>query len=93
MDAEDRVFGTVSYRLPYMVQTDLSLDSEGDVRLGIGRELQLTPRLSIFGDAEYDTNTEWKFQAGSSWLLNKQLSATTFWNTDHSLGAGLSFRF
>jgi FtsP/CotA-like multicopper oxidase with cupredoxin domain len=93
MDAEDRVFGTVSYRLPYMVQTDLSLDSEGDVRLGIGRELQLTPRLSIFGDVEYDTNTEWKFQAGSSWLINKQLSVTTFWNTDHGLGAGLSFRF
>jgi FtsP/CotA-like multicopper oxidase with cupredoxin domain len=93
MEAEDRFFGGVSYRLPYMIETEVSIDSEGDVRLGVGRELQITPRFSIFGMAEYDTNSLWQFDAGASYLINKQFSITTAWSSDHGLGAGISFRF
>jgi hypothetical protein len=93
MEAEDRFFGGVRYRLPYMIQTEASVDSEGDFRFGIGRELQLTPRLSLHGMAEYDTNTRWDLEGGASFLLNKQFSLTAAWNSDHGFGAGLSFRF
>ncbi len=93
MEAEDRVFTGVSYRLPYMLQTDVAVDSEGDFRFGLGREFQLTPRLSLYGHVQYDTNTEWELEGGASYLLNKQFSLTSAWNSDHGFGAGLSFRF
>jgi hypothetical protein len=93
MHAEDRFLGGVNYRLPYMIQTEFSVDSEGDARIGVGRELQVTQRLSIYGDIEYDTNTEWQFNAGASYLINQQLSLTTGYNSDHGLGAGITFRF
>jgi hypothetical protein len=93
MEAEDRAFTGISYRLPYMIRTDLAVDSEGDFRFGIGRELQLTPRLSLYGHAQYDTNTEWELEGGGSFLLNKQFSLTSAWNSTHGFGGGLSFRF
>ena len=93
MDAEDRFFGGVKYRLPYLIETDLAVDSEGDFRIGVGRELQISPRLKVFGDVEYDTNTEWQYSAGASYLINKQFSLSTFYTSDHGLGAGVSFRF
>lgn len=92
-ESENRFFGGVAYRLPYMVESSLALDSEGDLRIGIGKELQLTPRLSAYADIEYDTNTQWEWSAGASFLLNKQLSLTTGYNSDHGWGGGLGFRF
>lgn len=93
MMAENRAFAGVAYRLPYMIESSLALDSEGDLRLGLGREFQLTPRLSLFGDVEYDTNSQWSHTAGAAFLLNKQLSLTGSYNSDHGWGAGLGFRF
>jgi len=91
--AEDRAFAGIRYRLPYMIGTELTADSEGDLRISLGKELQLTQRLSIFGDVEYDTNTQWEYSAGSSFILNKQLSATAAYSSHHGFGAGISFRF
>lgn len=93
MMAENRFFGGVSYRLPYLIRTELSVDSEGDFRLAIGREIQITRRLSIYGDVEYDTNTEWEFNAGASYLINQELSLITGYHSDHGFGAGVTLRF
>ena len=93
MAAEDRFFGGVRCRLPYMIHTEITLDSEGDARLSVGRELQLTSRLSIHGEVEYDTNTQWEYGGGASYRLNKQLSLTTAYDSDHGFGGGVSFQF
>ena len=69
METEDRAFGGVAYRLPYMFESSLALDSKGEFRVGIGKEFQLTPRLSAHGDLEYDTNTEWGYDLGGPFLL------------------------
>lgn len=92
-ESEDRFFGGVAYRLPYMVESSLAIDSEGDARVGIGKEIQLTPRLSVFGDLEYDTRTQWEYTTGASFLLNKQFSLTAGYHSDHGWGAGIGFRF
>jgi hypothetical protein len=76
-----------------MFESSLALDSKGEFRVGIGKEFQLTPRLSVHGDLEYDTNTEWEYDLGVSFLLNKQFSLTTAYSSDHGWGAGLGFRF
>ncbi|WP_411847215.1 multicopper oxidase domain-containing protein [Roseibacillus persicicus] len=92
-EAEDRFFAEVDYRLPYLIDSSLALDSEGDLRVGLGKELQVTDRLSLFAELEYDTNTELEWSAGASYLLNKQFSLTSSYHSEHGLGAGLSFRF
>ncbi|MGJ8695752.1 MAG: multicopper oxidase domain-containing protein [Verrucomicrobiaceae bacterium] len=92
-NAEDRAFAGVNYLLPYFVKSSLTLDSEGDARLNLGKEFQITPRFSIHGDVRYDTNTELEWMAGASYLLNKEFSLTGSYHNEHGWGAGLEFRF
>lgn len=91
--SEDRAFAGVSYLLPYFIGSSLSIDSEGDARIGLSKELQLTPRFSLYGDIEYDTNTDLEWNAGASYLINKQISLTGSYHNEHGWGAGLGFRF
>lgn len=89
----NRVFGQLDYRLPYLVEARLSLDSRGDARAGLGKTLQVTPRLSSTLDAEYDTNSGFEWSAYSHILLNKEFSLTGGYGSEHGWGAGLGFRF
>lgn len=92
-DAVDRAFGGVEYRLPYLIDSFAQVDSEGDFRFGLGKSLRITDRLSIFGEVEYDTGSEWEWSAGAEYLLTKQLSLISEYHSEHGIGGGLSFRF
>lgn len=59
-DAEDRAFAGIKYRLPYLIESSVQFDSAGDLRVGLGKSLQITDRIGIFGDIEYDTGREWE---------------------------------
>lgn len=89
----NRVFGRVDYRLPYLVKTSLALDSRGDLRAGIGKVFQITPRLCVEVNSEYDTNAGFDWAGYAEFLLNKELSLTGGYHSEHGWGAGLSFRF
>lgn len=89
----DRAFGGVQYRLPYLIDSYAQVDSEGDFRVGLGKSLQMTDRLSVFGLAEYDTGIRWEWSAGAEYLLNKRLSLITQYHSDHGFGGGIGFRF
>lgn len=90
---EDRFFAGVQYRLPYLVESAVTLDTEGDLRLDIGKEFQLTDRLSMSAHLEYDTNSDWEARFSASYLLNKQFSLMTEYSTDHDWGFGIGFSF
>ncbi len=90
---EDRAFAGVDYRLPYLIESSLQLDSRGDLRLGLGKSLQITDRLRIFAETQYDTGSEWEWSAGATWMLNKQFSLITQYHSDYGPGGGLQFRF
>jgi len=92
-DEVDRAFGGIEYRLPYLINSFAQVDSEGDFRFGLGKSLQLTDRLSIFGGVDYDTGSEWEWSAGADYLLTKQLSLISEFHSDHGIGGGISFRF
>jgi len=92
-DEVDRAFGGVEYRLPYLVNSFAQIDSEGDFRLGLGKSLRLTDRLSAFGEIHYDTGSEWEWSTGLEYLLTKQLSLISEFHSDHGFGGGVSFRF
>ena len=56
-DAKDRAIAGINYRLPLMLWSNLSVDSEGDARLTLAKRFQLTPRLGVFGEVFYVTGT------------------------------------
>jgi hypothetical protein len=90
---EDRAFAGVEYRLPYLVESSLEVDSEGDVRVGIGKTLQLTDRITGFGDVRYDSGSGWEWSAGADFRISKKFSLIGQYHSEHGVGAGLGFRF
>lgn len=92
-DAENRAVAGINYRLPLMAWATLSIDSEGDARLGLAKRLQLTPRLGLWGRVEYDTNTRWEWTTGADYTLTRSTSITAQYHSQYGLGAGLLFRF
>jgi hypothetical protein len=91
-EAEDRFFGGVRYRLPYLIQSELTLDDELDVRLDLGKAYLVTQRLELFGEMEYDTNTDFEWEGGLGWTISKRLGIVASYHSEHEAGFGLSFR-
>ncbi|RYD47012.1 MAG: hypothetical protein EOP85_06280, partial [Verrucomicrobiaceae bacterium] len=90
---EDRAFAGIQYRLPLLVESSVQLDSEGDLRLGLGKSLRITDRLGIFGEVQYDTGSKWEWSVGADHILTKQFSLITQYHSDYGFGGGLQFRF
>ncbi len=92
-DAKDRAFAGAQYRLPLMAYNRLTVDSEGDFRTGLAKSLQLTQRLSLENELEYDTHSDWEWRAGLEYRLNKRWSITGGYHSDHAFGLGLNFKW
>lgn len=92
-EVENRAVAGVNYRLPLFFWVTASIDSEGDARLALAKELQVTPRLGVFGKVEYDTNTEWEWTAGADYTLTRTFSLITQYHSEYGLGAGVEIRF
>jgi FtsP/CotA-like multicopper oxidase with cupredoxin domain len=92
-DEKNRAFAGVEYRLPYLIETRVEIDSEGGLRLEAGKELKLTDRLGIFGHLQYDTANQWEWRAGADYVLTKQFSLISEYHSDRGFGAGFEFHF
>ena len=92
-EAGDRGIFGVRYLLPLMIQSQAWVDTEGDVRFALTQSIALTPRLAVFGGAEYDTLTRWEGVAGLEYVLGKRFSLIGQWHSEYGAGAGLALRF
>jgi hypothetical protein len=90
---KERLIAGARYLLPLNIATSAWIDSDGEARVALERELMLTPRLGIFGETEYDTREKWSYQGGMSYLINENLSATMLWDSNYGAGAGVTFKF
>lgn len=90
---DDRTVAGFSYLLPFMLETRSFIGSDGEARATIGRTFMLMPRLSLDGQAQYDTDSDWKYMGGLSYTINKDLSLRAQWNSEYGWGAGLQVRF
>ncbi len=81
------------YLLPLNLESRAWLDSEGGVRINLGKSFRLTPRLNLFGEAQYDTHDLWEGRVSLSYLLNRDISLVAQWHSDYGFGGGLRFRF
>lgn len=92
-ETEGRLIAGVTYRLPYNVDTMLTLESSGDARLSVGRTVPLTSRLFLTVRGEYDTNLQWLWMAGAGYTLSKNFAVVASYDSDYGAGGGLNFRF
>jgi hypothetical protein len=92
-DAENRAIAGLNYRLPLLVWASAGIDSEGDARFTLAKRFQVTSRLGVFGEVQYDTGTEWEWTAGADYTLTKSLSLTTQYHSDYGFGGGVLIRF
>lgn len=89
----ERLIAGVNYLLPVNFLATAWVDSDGGARVTVGRELMLTPRLGIFGEAEYDTHDDWSYQGGASYRISQSFAATALWDSVYGVGAGVTIRF
>jgi FtsP/CotA-like multicopper oxidase with cupredoxin domain len=89
---ERGIFG-VRYLLPLNIDSSLRIDSAGEFRIELAQEIQLTSRLGIFGDIEYDTESKEEWLLGGKYTLSKNLALTSQYHSDFGAGAGMEFRY
>jgi hypothetical protein len=81
------------YLLPLNFELRTWADSDGGGRVNIINAFQLAPRLSLYGEAEYDTHEQWENRVGISYTAAKNISLVGQWHSDFGWGGGLRVRF
>ncbi len=91
-EAERGVAG-FSYLLPLNMEFAAWADTDGGGRIMFEKELELTPRLGLHGEAKYDTHEQWEGKVQLGYLLTKEFSLLANWHSEYGIGAGLQVRF
>ena len=89
---ERGIFG-IRYLLPFNIESTFRIDSAGELRIELGQSLQLTGRIMVFGNAEYDTESREEWLLGGKYILSKNVSMIGQYHSDFGAGAGLEFRY
>jgi CopA family copper-resistance protein len=86
------VFG-FRYLLPLNLESRAWIDTDGGGRFNLGKSFELTPRLALLGEAEYDTHDKWEGSATLSYMVHKYFSLVGQWHSEYGFGGGLQIRF
>ena len=82
-----------NYLLPLNIESSAWVDSDGGARLNFDKKFELTPRLALLGEAQYDTHSLWEGSAGLNYTVNKNFSLVVNWHSEYDWGGGLQIRF
>jgi len=89
---ERGIFG-IRYLLPFNIESTFRIDSAGELRIELGQSLQLTDRIMVFGNVEYDTESREEWLLGGKYILSKNVSMIGQYHSDFGAGAGVEFRY
>ena len=89
---ERGIFG-IRYLLPFNIESTFRIDSAGELRIELGQSLQLTDRIMVFGNVEYDTESREEWLLGGKYILSKNVSMIGQYHSDFGAGAGIEFRY
>ncbi len=81
------------YLLPLNFRSAAWVDTDGGARFFLEKELELTPRLGLHGEVEYDTHAQWEGKVGLSYLISKDFSIIGNWHSEFGFGMGIQVRF
>nr|WP_214448282.1 multicopper oxidase domain-containing protein [Flavihumibacter rivuli] len=80
----------VQYILPMLIRADARIDTDGKVRVQLGREdIPLTSRLRM----NFMVNSDKEYMAGFRYIATKYISLSTHYDSDMSWGAGLTITY
>jgi FtsP/CotA-like multicopper oxidase with cupredoxin domain len=91
-DYERGIWG-IRYLLPLNIESSLRIDSAGEFRIELAQDIQLTSRLGIFGDIEYDTESREEWLLGGKYTLSKNLALISQYHSEFGAGVGMEFRY
>ncbi|MCB0338299.1 MAG: multicopper oxidase domain-containing protein, partial [Bdellovibrionales bacterium] len=92
MTAEDGIAG-FRFLLPLSIESSHWLDTDLQYRLTLHKAFDITPRLSFYGEGEFDTAEKWEIRSGMMYSLSRDLSIVTQWHSDFSWGGGINYLF
>jgi len=80
----------VQYTLPMLLRADARIDTEGKLRLQLGREdLALTKRLRF----NFYVNSDKEYMTGFRYIVTKYVSLSTHYDSDMGLGGGITLTY
>jgi len=85
------IFG-IYYLLPFLIDSTVWVDTDGDFRFIFDKEMQLTKYITAFGEIQYDTKSKWEADVGGSFFLHKNFSLIVNWHNEFGPGVGLLIR-
>ena len=86
------VFG-FRYLLPFSLESRVWVDPGRGGAFNLAKTLQLTPRLALFGEGEYNTTNSGRYSAGVTYVLAKNASLIGQWHSDYGWGGGMQIGF
>jgi hypothetical protein len=69
------------------------LDTEGEARLSVDKEFQITDRLHAFCEFQYDTESKEEWAAGAGWTLGRHFSIIGLYHSEYKGGIGINIRY
>ncbi len=91
-DKHEGILG-LRYLLPLNITSRVWVDTAGEFNFAVGKHLELTPRLAVSYEAEYDTKAHWETRADINYLLTRNLSLLGQWHSQFGWGGGLGWQF
>jgi len=91
-EKHEGVFG-LRYLLPFNITSRVWVDTAGEYQFAFGKHLELTPRLAVFSEAEYDTKARWETRAGATYQIKNHFSVIGQWHSEFGWGGGLRWQF
>jgi CopA family copper-resistance protein len=94
-DEHDDTRGVLGFRylLPLNLESRVWIDTDGGGRFKLEKSFELTPRLALVGEAEYDTHDKWEGSVVLSYMVHQYFSLLGQWHSEYGFGGGLQIRF
>ncbi|WP_299493331.1 multicopper oxidase domain-containing protein [uncultured Shewanella sp.] len=81
------------YLLPFDIDSLNWVDHRGNLRTQLSKPFQITDRLSLTTEFEYDSYAYTSWGVGLNYWLTRRISFTVNYDSDYYGGAGISVRF
>jgi len=88
-ETDSAVITGINYTLPFLIESDIRLDSDGAFRVQLQSDYQLTKRIKF--DWLWNSDDEYRFQM--AYDVNKRLSVVINHDSDFDFGAGIEIHF
>lgn len=89
---ERGIFGG-NYLLPLSFESEWRVDTEGEFRITIEQEIQLTNAVNAYAEFQYDTESEEEWQTGVNYRIHKYLGIISGYHSEFGWGGGVSFTY